>query len=108
MGSFVIPLWLKIVGPIVLLVAIVGGVKAWGHSKYTAGKQDGIEETDAKWKAASEKLKAEAAASATRADDAAAVRLDEYVKQSEEDQEKLDEAVKNGTSPLDALFGDLG
>lgn len=105
MGSFVIPLWLKIVGPLVAIGLVIAGLAAWGHSKYNAGHDDGVTETDAKWQKASDDLKKEAAASATRADDAAVIRLEEHVAQAEEDQEKLDAANENGTSPLDALFG---
>jgi hypothetical protein len=105
MPSFLIPPWLKIVGPIVILLLIVAGVMLYGSSKYRAGKADGVAETDAKWQAASEQLRKDAAASATRADDAAVVRLEEHVEQAKEDQEKLDEATRTGTSPLDALFG---
>lgn len=105
MPSFIFPTWLKIVGPLVLLAVVFGGLKAWGNSKYRAGEKAGIEETDAKWQAASDKLKADAAASATRADDAAAVRLEEHVAQAEEDQAAVDKAVEEGRSPLDALFG---
>lgn len=101
----VIPFWLKIVGPLVALALLVAGVMAWGNSKYRAGHEDGVAETDAKWQAASAKLKQDAAASATRADDAAVKRLEEHVSQAQEDQERLNEASRNGTSPLDALFG---
>lgn len=59
----------------------------------------------AAWVAAGEKLKADAAKSATKADDAAAKRLAEHMEQSNADKQAVDEAVANGTSPLDALFG---
>lgn len=101
----IIPFWLKIVGPLVLLAVLFVGVKTWGNSKYRAGEKAGIEATDAKWEAASDKLREDAAASATRADDAAVIRLEEHVAQANEDQEKVDAATRNGTSPLDALFG---
>lgn len=101
----IIPFWLKIVGPIVLLLAIFGGVKMWGNSRYNAGEKAGIEATDAKWVAASEKLKAEAAASATKADDKAAERLAEHVEQATADAAAVEKAKAEGTSPLDALFG---
>lgn len=104
MGSFVIPFWLKIVGPILLFALVVGGVMAWGKSKYNAGKREGIEETDAKWQAASDKLKAQAAASATKADDAAVRRLEEHVAQAEEDLAAVEKAKAEGRSPIDALF----
>jgi hypothetical protein len=100
-----IPFWLKIVGPIVLLLAVFGGLKMWGNSKFNAGKSEGIAETDAKWEAASAKLKEDAAKSATKADDKAAERLAEHVEEMTADQEKVDEAIREGTSPLDALFG---
>lgn len=99
-----IPFWLKIVGPIVLLLAVFGGIKAWGNSKYRAGEKAGIEATDAKWEAASAKLKEDAAKSATKADDAAVKRLEEHVEQASEDQAAVDQAIKEGRSPLDALF----
>lgn len=101
----IIPYWLKIAGPIVILALLIVGVMAWGNSKYGAGEKAGIEATDAKWEAASAKLRKEAAASATRADDAAVIRLEKHVEQAKEDQEKVDAAVKEGSSPLDALFG---
>lgn len=101
----IIPFWLKIVGPLVALALLIGGVALWGKSKYNAGHDAGVVETDAKWQAASDKLKEEAKASATKADDKAVARLEERVAQAEEDQEKVDAAEKAGTSPLDALFG---
>lgn len=100
-----IPFWLKIVGPLVLAALLIAGVMAWGSSKFKAGKQEGITRTDAKWQAASDKLKADAAKSATKADDAAVVRLEEHVEQAKEDQAAVDKAVEEGRSPLDALFG---
>jgi hypothetical protein len=105
MNLTAIPFWLKIVGPIVLLLAVFGGIKAWGNSKYNAGEKAGIEATDAKWEAASAKLKEDAAKSATKADDKAAERLAEHVEEITADQEAVNEAVREGRSPLDALFG---
>jgi hypothetical protein len=105
MSNFVIPFWLKIVGPIVLLVLLVGAWQLDRRGQYNKGEKAGIEATDAKWEAASAKLKADAAESATKADDAAVKRLKEHIEQAEEDQEKVDAAKREGTSPLDALFG---
>lgn len=105
MGSFILPGWLKIVGPLVLLALVIGGVMAWGHSKYRAGEKAGIEATDKKWQDASDKLKAQAAASATKADDAAVKRLEEHVAQANEDAAAVEKAKAEGRSPLDALFG---
>lgn len=101
----ILPFWLKVVGPLVLLLVVFGGVKMWGNSKFKAGEKAGIEATDAKWQAASDKLKEDAAKSATKADDAAVKRLEEHVEQASEDQAAVDAAVKAGESPLDALFG---
>ena len=91
---------------LLVILALVGMVLLYGSSRYSAGYDKGEAETDAKWVEASEKLKAKAAASATKADDAAAARLEEEVASVAADQEKIDEANRNGTSPLDALFGD--
>lgn len=100
----IIPFWLKIVGPLVLLLVIFGGFKMYGNSKFKAGEKAGIEATDAKWQAASDKLKADADKSATKADDAAVKRLEEHVEQAAEDQAAVNKAIEEGRSPLDALF----
>lgn len=105
MFGFAIPFWLKIVGPIAIAAALLAGVLAWGHSKYNAGHKAGVEETDAAYKAASDKLKADAAASASKADDKAVVRLEEYQAQAKDVQAAVDKAKEEGRSPLDALFG---
>lgn len=101
----VIPFWLKIVGPLVLLMLVVGGAMAWGKSKFNAGKEEGVAETHAIYKAASDKLEAEAKASATRADDVAVERLEEHVADAQEDAAAVEKAKEEGSSPLDALFG---
>lgn len=89
------------IGGVLLLLALYLALDAYGDSRY----RKGVSDTDAKWVEASAKLKAEAAKSATKADDRAAARLEEHVAQATEDQEKVNEAVRNGSSPLDALFG---
>lgn len=101
----IIPPWLKIVGPLVVAALLIAGVMAWGSSKFKAGKEEGVAETHAVYKAASDKLKADAEASATQADDKAAERFDEHLADAKADQEAVNEALQNGTSPLDALFG---
>lgn len=101
----IIPYWLKIVGPLVVAALLIVGIMAWGSSKFKAGKAEGITQTDAKWQAASDKLKADAAASATRADDKAVERFEKHVEEAAADQAAVDKAVKEGESPLDALFG---
>lgn len=66
---------------------------------------DGVAQERAAWVAAGEKLKQDAEMSATRADDRAVERLEKYKEQADEDRKAVDNAVENGTSPLDALFG---
>lgn len=102
---FMVPLWLKIFGPIALLAVLVGGVKIYGASQYRSGHKAGEAKVEAAWQKASAELKKDAAASATRADDKAITRLEDHVEQVKEDQEKIDEAKRTGSSPLDALFG---
>lgn len=101
----IIPFWLKIVGPLVLLAMVVGSVFAWGNSKYRAGKREGIEQTDAKWEEAGRRLQAEAAKSATRADDRAAERLKQHEQQVEDDRKAVEDATANNSSAIDAIFG---
>ena len=96
-----IPFWLKIVGPLVLLAAVIGGIMAYGNSRYNAG----VDDTDAKWEEASNRLKEKAAESATRADDAAAARLDEFKQQVEDEEKAIEKAKAEGSSPFDVLFG---
>jgi len=102
---FVIPFWLKIVGPIAALALLIGGVMAWGGHKYHSGYGDGVSAADAKWVAAGEQLKKDAAKSATKADDAAANRLADHVNEIAADQAAVNQAEKEGRSPLDVLFG---
>lgn len=100
-----IPFWLKIVGPLVLLAALIGGIAGWSHHQYNKGHKAGVEEVDAQWAAADKKLRDEAAKSATRADDAAAKRAEEFKAQAEGDRKAVEDAQANGASPLDVLFG---
>jgi hypothetical protein len=96
---------LAILAPILIIAALVGLVLLYGHSKYDAGHEAGVAETDAKWVAAAEKTRQLAAKSATRADDAAVKRLEQFKAQEDADRKAIDDANANGTSPLDAIFG---
>ncbi len=89
-----------------VLIALALIAAAWWlrRDAYNDGQRD----TNAEWQAASERLKREAAASASRADDAAALRVEEHVEQVQAEKEKLDEAQRTGSSPLDVLFGSGG
>lgn len=74
---------------------------AYGDRRYA----EGVQATDQKWEEAGKQLKADAAKSATRADDAAANRMTNFVEDHKADEEAVNEAQRNGSSPLDILFG---
>lgn len=86
---------------VVFVLLIVWMIKDYGDSR----EQEGIDQERAAWVKAGEELKADAAKSATKADDRAAERLLEHKEQIDEDRKAFDAAVENGTSPLDSLFG---
>lgn len=97
--------WVKY-GAIVLGVALVIGFLWWRIDAYGDRRFDaGVATERGKWEEAEKKLRTEAAKSATRADDRAADRLAEHKEQIDEDRKAVDQAVRDGTSPLDALFG---
>lgn len=103
------PTWAKrLAGPIiwVLAIVIIGGLIWWRVDAYGDRRFDaGVALERGKWEAAEEKLKQEASASATRADDAAAKRLEVHKEQVDAERQSFDQAVRDGTSPLDVLFG---
>lgn len=105
---FAIPFWLKIVGPLVLAAILFGGIAGWSHHQYSKGKKAGIEQVDKEWADATKKLEAQAAQSATRADDAFAKRAEEQKVQADSDRKAVEDAEAKGTSPLDSLFGGGG
>lgn len=102
----------KVVGPrfakpllILLAVALLIGafyvmLDKYGDSRYDAGKRD----ENAAWKAAQDKLLAQAAQATTKADKVALAVTLEHAAKVEEEKEKVDEAIANGGSPLDVLF----
>jgi hypothetical protein len=75
-------------------------LNAYGDRRY----DEGVANEKAAWVEASEKLKLEAEASATKADDAAVKRLEEYTAESAVEKEKVNEAIADGSSPIDVLF----
>jgi type II secretory pathway component PulM len=91
--------WFGLGGALLLLGAYIA-LDRYGDRRY----QEGVTATDAKWQKAFDELKAAAAKSASKADDAAAVRVEAFTEQAAKDQEKVNEAVRTGSSPLDALF----
>jgi len=99
----------KTFGPIVAYLLVIGvslglfywALTAYGHRKF----KEGVAANQAQVDAALKQLKVDAAKSATKADDALANRAAAEVQNQQADQEKVNEAERNGTSPLDALFG---
>lgn len=94
----------------VVLPLIVVGLLYWFVSSRIDNYGDrreaeGVATERAAWKEAERLMLEEAAKSATRADDAAAKRLEVHKEQVDEDRKAVEAAVENGTSPLDALFG---
>src|SRR5688572_30250151 len=88
-----------VIGLILFIVWRV--VDSYGDRKFNEGAKANQALVDKAFK----QLKDDAAASATKADDKAAVRAEVFVEQQTADKEALDAANENGTSPLDALFG---
>lgn len=88
------------VGGALLVFLVVWWILAWGQSRYDAG----VEDTDAKWVAASERLKAQAEESAAGADENEVERVEDHNDRLAAEREKIDEAVSQGRSPLDGLF----
>lgn len=99
----------KTFGPIVAYLLVIGvalGLFYWALTSYGHRKfNEGVAANQAQVDKALAKLKADAAHSATKADDAAVNRAAVEVEHQKADQEAVNEAERNGTSPLDALFG---
>jgi hypothetical protein len=87
--------------PLLILGAFYLALDAYGDARYGKGKSD----TDAAWKAASDKTVAKAATEGRKADQMAGARAIEYAAKVEEEKEKIDAAIEDGSSPLDVLFG---
>lgn len=87
--------------PLLVALGIYWWITAFGDRRF----EEGVTATDQKWTDAGNHLEANAANSATRADDAAANRLEEYANQVEDEQKGIENAQRNGSSPFDVLFG---
>jgi type IV secretory pathway VirB6-like protein len=98
----------KLAKPLLIVIGVAllfGSVWLSLHLYRKHRYDEGVAATDAKWQAAVDQLKKDAAKSATKADDAAATRTADQIAKHTKDQEAVNEAQRNGTSPLDALFG---
>lgn len=97
-----VPLWAWIALAVaVALFLAYRALDAYGDRQYQAGKDD----ADKAWKAASDKLIDKAQESGKKADVAAAARTADYAAKVEDEKEKIDEAIADGSSPFDVMFG---
>lgn len=97
--------WVVAIGaPILLVVGALLALDAWGDRRFRAGEAA----SDAAWKAASDKLIAEAATSANAATRKEAARIADHAAKVEQEKEKIDAAIANGSSQFDALFPAAG
>ncbi len=89
---------IAVYGLVILLILL--GIWYYGHTRYRLG----VRETDAKWEEAGRVLQRRAEASATKADDAAAVRAAEHDTQVAREREAIEHAQANNASTFDVLF----
>lgn len=97
-----VPGWLWVViGAALLLGAFYLALDAYGDSRFDAGKA----EADAAWQKASDDLLKKAANAKTEADKNALARQADYAAKVKDEKERIDAATKDGSSPMDVLFG---
>ena len=89
------------IGAVVIALAFYVMLDRYGDSRFREGKAA----ADAAWIAAHNKLIEDAANARGEADANAAAREAEFAVKVEDEKEKIDEAIKEGSSPLDVLFG---
>lgn len=90
--------------PLLILAAFYFTLDAYGDSRFREGR---AAENKA-WIDAQDKLLKDAAAAASAADQTAlAAQMDQAVKVAQE-KERVDDAIANGSSPFDVLFGTDG
>jgi hypothetical protein len=95
----------KIVLTLIGAALLIGGVWLALHLYGAHRYNEGVSAADAKWEAAGAKLQADAANSANNADANATARTVNELANQARDQEAVNQAERNGTSALDALFG---
>lgn len=88
-------------GILLLVGAVWLSIHLWGNHRY----DEGVSAEDAKWQSAVEQLKSDASNSAANATTNAEKNAANFVEQHTKDQEAVNAAEANGTSPLDVLFG---
>lgn len=93
--------WTVAIGaPILLLVGTGLAIDAWGDSRFRAGEK--LER--GKWEAASNKLLAESANASTQAEKNAAAAALDFAARQQIERDRINDALENGSSPVDALF----
>lgn len=89
---------------IALLLGLWLALDAYGDRRYDQGRED----NDRAWRAAEAKLRQEEKASAAGADKAAATREAEHAAAVASEKGRIDDAIREGYSPLDVLFARSG
>lgn len=87
--------------PLLILAAVYMLLDAYGDSRFREGKAA----EKAAWQQAEAKFLKKAGEAEKKADKQAAAREADHIAAVAEERKKIDEAVANGSSPLDALFG---
>lgn len=86
--------------PVLLIGAALLALDAWGDGRYRAGR----DYEKAAWQAASDALIQKKATSAAAADRKAAAQAVNFAAQQQNEKDRIDAAIENGASPVDALF----
>lgn len=92
------------IGLILLLLALWAALNAYGDRRYDQGRED----NERAWRAAEAKLHAQEKAASAGADQSAAKREAEHAASVAEEKGKIDDAIREGYSPLDVLFARSG
>lgn len=87
---------------ILLVVAFLAERTTYGNRRFHAGE----DKADKAWQEASDKLIEDAKKAGAKADTKAAARAADFAAKQEDEKERIDAAVKDGSSPLDAIFGE--
>lgn len=88
-------------GAVVLVFAFYAILDRYGDSKYREGKA----KADAEWQAASDRLIEKSLKAGTEADRKAAARGADFAAKVDDERKRIDQAVKDGGSPFDVIFG---
>lgn len=86
--------------PLLILVAFYLALDAYGDSRFREGRAA----EEKAWKDAQDRLLQDAANSAGEADREDLARQMEHAAAVEEEKERVDDAIANGSSPFDVLF----